>query len=162
MALVPRRALGVVLVADATLEWEMFVGLLRGFPLLWPGLHWHPRAMLLFPVFGLSAYLALDAAVPFLVLALAFVVFGVVFLTAVAFLEFAALVTRRRRRVHGGRAGALRGCEGAEPTASCPWGSSTDVVEAARPAHRQSLRAPRRVFGRAFPTSAPAPWPVDV
>ena len=81
------RVLGFVLVADAMLEKEFCVGVLRVLLFLLPGLHWHPRAMPLFPTVVLFTTLGFDAALSFLVLEMDFIVGFVL-------LEFSVLMIR--------------------------------------------------------------------
>ena len=68
------------MVADAILVEEVCVGVPRVLLLLLPGLHWHPRAMPLFPTVVLFTALGSDAALSFLVLVLGFIMVGVVLL----------------------------------------------------------------------------------
>ena len=82
-----------VLVAHTILEEEFNVGVPRVLLLPQPGLHWHPRAMPLFPTVVLCTALGLDAALSFLVLVLDFIMVGVVRLE-LAVLMFRAVTVR--------------------------------------------------------------------
>ena len=96
----------VVLVADSILEEQFYVSLVQGLFFLQPGLHWHPRAMPLFPALCSSWRL----------LVLSFIMLcplGVRLLGARR-----ALVPLCRSRAHACREDGLCGCEGAEPTTS--------------------------------------------
>ena len=118
---------GVVLVADAILEEEFCVGVPRVALLLQPGLHWHPRAMPLFPAVMLFTALGLDTALSFLVLVLVFMMVGVGLLE-LAVLMLRAVVVGLMLVVEMVFAGVK------EQNLPLPasWGSSMQTVEVAR------------------------------
>ena len=118
---------GVVLVADAILEEEFYVGVLRVLLLLQPGLHWHPRAMPLFPAVVLFTALSLDATLSLLALVLDSILIGFVLLQ-LAVLMFRAVAVGLTVVVKMVVAGVK------EQNLSLPslWRSSTHAVEVAR------------------------------
>ena len=117
---------GVVLLADAILEEEFYVGVLRVLLLLQLGLHWHPRAMPLFPTGVLFTALGLDSALSFFVAVLDFIMVGVVLLE-LAVLMFRAVTVELTVVVKMVVAGMT---EQNLPLPSL-WGSSTHAVEVA-------------------------------